>query len=277
MYAFHHGTMLDLIRQDKVHQKSMENACDTLDPLIIAAETGRRILEAGGETYRAEDVIVRLCKVWGFRDAEAFATPTGIMASILDKNNQSRAVVRRITRRVVDLHRISRLDTLVRIAEQEQLNVEELQKRLLEIDEERPYSIAITLLAAALCASCFTLLFQGSLSDAIGAFFVGLGIKSFAYLLNRWHFPDFITTIFGGAVAAFFTLITLRIGIIEHMDKTIIGSIMLLVPGLATVNAIRDTIAGDLVAGIARLSDAIITAAALAIGAGAVFSLLRWL
>lgn len=50
---------------------------------------------------------------------------------------------------------------------------------------------------------------------------------------------------------------------------------MLLVPGLATVNAIRDTIAGDLVAGIARLTDAVITAAALAIGAGAVFSLLR--
>ena len=34
------------------------------------------------------------------------------------------------------------------------------------------------------------------------------------------------------------------------MDKTIIGSIMLLVPGLAITNAIRDTISGDLLAGL---------------------------
>jgi len=41
----------------------MEKITEELDPLIIAAETGRRILEAGGETYRAEDVIVRLCSL----------------------------------------------------------------------------------------------------------------------------------------------------------------------------------------------------------------------
>ena len=267
--------MLDLIRQGRVHQKPMEKTLHDLDPLIIAAETGRRILEAGGETYRAEDAIVRLCKAWGYTDAEAFATPTGIMASIVDRDNRSRAVVRRITRRVVDLHRISRIDTLVRMAEQERLSVHAVESRLIEIDREKAYSTAITLLAAALSSSFFTLLFHGSLRDAIGAFVVGLGIKTFAFLLQQWHFPDFITTIIGGAIAALLSIITLRIGIIEHLDKTIIGSIMLLVPGLATVNAIRDTIAGDLVAGIARLADAFITAAALAIGAGTVFSLLR--
>lgn len=253
----------------------MEKIQEAHDPLIIAAETGRRILEAGGETYRAEDLIVRLCHVWGYTDAEAFATPTGLMASFVDRDQRSRAVVRRITRRVVDLHRISRIDTLVRIAEEQRLGSQDVQNRLLEIDNEKTYSTAIILLAAALSSAFFTLLFQGSWQDAIGAFIVGLGIKTFAYLLQRWNFPDFITTIIGGAIAALLSIMTYGLGITEHLDKTIIGSIMLLVPGLATVNAIRDTIAGDLVAGIARLTDAVITAAALAIGAGAVFSLLR--
>lgn len=273
LYAY--GTMLDLIRQGGVHQKSMENSEEPLDPLIVAAETGRRILEAGGETYRAEDVIVRLCRAWGYGDAEAFATPTGIMASLVDRDNMSRAVVRRITRRVVDLHRISRLDTLVRLTEERHLDCKEVRQRLLEIDEEKPYRTVFILFAAAMSAFFFTLLFHGSLFDALGAFFVGLGIKTFAYLLQRWHFPDFITTIIGGAIAALLSILTVELGITEHLDKTIIGSIMLLVPGLATVNAIRDTIAGDLVAGIARLTDAVITAAALAIGAGAIFSLIR--
>ncbi|MNF09932.1 hypothetical protein D3C80_2107260 [compost metagenome] len=53
---------------------------------------------------------------------------------------------------------------------------------------------------------------------------------------------------------------------------TIIGSIMLLVPGLAITNAIRDTMAGDLVAGLTRSAEAFLIALAIAIGTGVVLS-----
>ena len=56
------------------------------------------------------------------------------------------------------------------------------------------------------------------------------------------------------------------------MDKVIIGSIMLLVPGLAITNAIRDTIAGDLVSGIARAVEAFLTAIGVAVGTGVILS-----
>ena len=56
------------------------------------------------------------------------------------------------------------------------------------------------------------------------------------------------------------------------MDKVIIGSIMLLVPGLAITNAIRDTVAGDLVSGLARGAEAFLTAIAVAVGTGVVLS-----
>ena len=48
----------------------------------------------------------------------------------------------------------------------------------------------------------------------------------------------------------------------------IISSFMLLVPGLAITNAIRDTIAGDYVSGVARAADAFLCAVAIAVGAG---------
>jgi uncharacterized membrane protein YjjP (DUF1212 family) len=48
---------------------------------------------------------------------------------------------------------------------------------------------------------------------------------------------------------------------------------MLLVPGLAITNAIRDTMAGDLVAGTARTVEAIFIAAAIATGAGSMLKL----
>jgi uncharacterized membrane protein YjjP (DUF1212 family) len=43
---------------------------------------------------------------------------------------------------------------------------------------------------------------------------------------------------------------------------------MLLIPGITMVNAIRDTISGDLVAGISRTVEALIVALAIAIGTG---------
>jgi len=48
----------------------------------------------------------------------------------------------------------------------------------------------------------------------------------------------------------------------------VISSFMLLVPGLAITNAIRDTIAGDYVSGVARAVDAFLCAIAIAVGAG---------
>ena len=50
--------------------------------LQVAMFAGQMILENGGETYRVEETIWRICKIYGADEAESFATPTGIMASI---------------------------------------------------------------------------------------------------------------------------------------------------------------------------------------------------
>ena len=54
-----------------------------------------------------------------------------------------------------------------------------------------------------------------------------------------------------------------------NMDTVIISCIMPLVPGVAITNAIRDTLRGDYISGGARALEAFVTAAAVAIGAGA--------
>ena len=58
------------------------------------------------------------------------------------------------------------------------------------------------------------------------------------------------------------------------MNNVIISTIMLLVPGLAFTNAIRDTVSGDLLSGLSRIVEALLTAVALAVGSGLVFMLL---
>ena len=67
--------------------------------LHIATFAGRIILESGGETYRVEETICRICAAYGIRYAESFVTPTGIMVSVYDENNYTTTLVKRVTNR----------------------------------------------------------------------------------------------------------------------------------------------------------------------------------
>ena len=53
-----------------------------------------------------------------------------------------------------------------------------------------------------------------------------------------------------------------------HSDTIIIGALMALVPGMIFTNAMRDIIAGDMVTGISRTTEAILIGVFIALGSG---------
>jgi uncharacterized membrane protein YjjP (DUF1212 family) len=241
-------------------------------PLSLAANVGRSILEAGGETYRAEEAVVILCNAWGYKESECFATPTGLMSSAIDKDGRSVSAIRRIQRRSVDLNRIARIQEEITKEADLQAGLELFKTCFESLLIERSYPVYFQIIAAGICAAFFTLLFGGTFLDAIPAFIAGLIVKIFSIATLKKYFPDFIINMAGGALVAIIAVLFKEAYSGFNLDKIIIGSIMLLVPGLATVNAVRDTIAGDLVAGVARLADAFIAAAAISMGSGFVLS-----
>jgi len=62
-------------------------------------------------------------------------------------------------------------------------------------------------------------------------------------------------------------------GLAPSIDYIIIGAIMPLLPGVALVNAIRDILDGDMLAGSARIMEALLTAIAIAAGVGTAVSI----
>ena len=88
--------------------------------------------------------------------------------------------------------------------------------------------------------------------------------------MNRFKTNWFFANIAGSAVVAAIVLFSVRLGLCGHSDKIIIGTLMNLVPGVALTNSIRDIIGGDLLAGITKLTEALMTAVAIALGTGAV-------
>lgn len=57
-----------------------------------------------------------------------------------------------------------------------------------------------------------------------------------------------------------------KFGLCDNSDKVMIGTIMLLIPGIAFTNGLRDLIGGETISGSLRLLEAVIQASAIAIG-----------
>jgi uncharacterized membrane protein YjjP (DUF1212 family) len=241
---------------------------DTNKIAHTAVYAGRIILENGGETYRVEDTILRILAAYNLKEADSFVTPTGIMVSVTDQYGQIVTIVKRIRKRTVDLEKISRVNDLSRKIKIKGMTTDNVREELIAIDNLKRYDTKTTIIFSALAAASFTLLFGGNLKDFLASFLIGGIIKYMAIVLSNLSINDFFINILGGILAAIFAIISTSFNLSDNLDKVIIGSIMLLVPGLSITNAIRDTIAGDLVAGITRAIEAILVAAAIAVGTG---------
>lgn len=246
---------------------------NTNELIKVAAEAGKIILENGGETYRVEETIYRICCAYGEKSAESFVTPTGIVISITTSTN-SMSIVKRIKNRTLDLEKIQKVNNLSRKVSCQWMSLEEFKEELDKINSTPRYSSITSLFFASLAASFFTLLFGGNVKDAIASFFIGALIHKTSSILGKYNVNSFFVNIFGGFIAALTAALSIYLKIGSNMDKITIGSIMLLVPGLAITNAIRDTIAGDLVSGISRAIEAFLVAIGIAIGTGLVIKVL---
>lgn len=246
-----------------------------MDPnklLEVSAYAGRLLLESGAETYRVEETMVRIDHAYGVEDAQSFVTPTGIMTSIIvNHENYSRVV--RIQNRGVDLHRIDKVNDLSRNIAVKQMSLDELGECLKQLERESRYSFLVTLFFSALSAGGFAFFFGGGWPEGIAAFVVGMAIKSMSLAMERLQINSFFNIGISACVAEFMSLLSIQFNRSMDLSVIIISSIMLLVPGLAITNAVRDIVAGDYLSGVARGMEAFLIAVAIAIGTGMTLSL----
>lgn len=240
--------------------------------LQVAMLAGQMILENGGETYRVEETIWRICKIYGAEEAESFATPTGIMASICHQG-KIYSLTRRVSNRTVNLDKIDKVNDLSRSILSKKLSVNDLKRELIKISKEDIYPLPVIIIFSALGAGSFSVLFGGTFKDVFSAFLIGLIIKILTIKWSQIGINAFFINSICSAISALLAIILYKLGIASHVNETIIGAIMLLVPGLAITNAIRDTISGDLLSGVIRAAEAFLVAIAIAVGTGAVLSL----
>lgn len=236
-----------------------------------ATKAGMILLESGAETYRVEDTMKRICEAYGADVVDAYATPTLLIISF-SIHHELYHNVKRTQIKTVDLSKIDKVNDLSRSILATSMPLEEFYIRLEKIHEEKPYPKGIMIFAAALCTFGFAFFFRGTMRDALCAFVIGALLKICMIELDKIDFNSFFKYLMGGAITTILAILCTKWNLCDSMDTLIISVIMLLVPGLAITNAIRDTVSGDLVSGMARTTEAILIAVAIALGSGLVFA-----
>lgn len=235
-----------------------------------ATYAGKIMLENGAEIYRVEETMVRICSVWNIHNVDTFVTPTVIMVSTSTTYGQPISIVKRIKKRTVNLEKISQVNDISRNIKSRGLTLDVIESKLSQIESSKAYSDKLNIFLSGVAAAFFSLVFGGNFRDFFVSFFIGCGIRFISLTLSSLSANDFFINILCGSFTAIVALTSTYFNIGSHSDKIIIGSIMLLVPGLAITNAIRDTIAGDLLAGISRAVEAFLIAVGIALGTGVV-------
>ena len=106
---------------------------------------------------------------------------------------------------------------------------------------------------------------KNDLATAIVAAIAGLVISVF-----NFHKVKFSSNFFYVALVSFFGALVgvglHGLGFGDNLDMIMIGTIMLVIPGLAFGNAVRDLLFGDTVSGIIQLVQAVLLAVMVAFG-----------
>lgn len=233
--------------------------------LCSALDVGEHILKNGGEIHRVEDTIERICKSFGAVHVEVFTITSLIVASVRMPDGVYCQQMRRIYKITNNLYMVEAMNDISRKICSGELELKDLRKKIVDAKNKKPYPKPLIYFGTMIAAGGFAVFFGGNIIDGLCAAFVGLVVT----FLDR-HTPKFINrmimTVINSVIAGVLGILISRIGLGNNADKIMIGTIMLLIPGLSLGNAIRDLLGGDTISGALRLIESLLLALMIAFG-----------
>jgi len=249
--------------------KSIKNFSeDHTDAILCTAlDIGQLLLKSGAEIFRVEDTIERICKAYGAEHVEVFCLTSFLTAAVRMPDGQYSTQTRRVRESANHMHRIELVNALSREICESPMDLDDVQKRLKQIKTSDPYPKWIYILAAILGAGMYCLFFGGTWHD-----FVACAPISAIMMAFSLYKPDFVRTpaevFINSIVAGFLAHIFVIVGLGENIDKIMIGTIMILIPGLSFGTSLRDLICDDTLSGTIRLIQSLKLAIIIAVGYG---------
>lgn len=254
-----------MIGGEDLIEGSEQAAVETQKLVNFSCEVGRQLLQNGAEIYRVEESVERILRAYGYEQIEVFAIPACIIINVQEEEqNYTKSV--RIRGAGNNLGRLTDLNTLCREICRDTPDAEEDVRRLRELMAIPRHSQVLSYVAYCFAAFFFTLFWRGKWLDALATIPCALIVKATVSSMTKMRANIFFTNLVAGMLMTMVPLAMIYAGAPLNLDKIIIGGIMLLVPGIAITNAMRDVLAGDFLTALSRMAEVLIVAMGISIG-----------
>ena len=230
-----------------------------------AALAGTLMLENGAEIYRVEETIDYMLKTSGLKTSEAFVVSTGIMISLDDPSIDALTVIRRVNRGATNLNVVAQVNDISRKFYKKVISLEEAFSQLKHLDKTQ-YPWWLKDICTIFVVASFAGMYGGNGYDMLATAIVGIFLAAWLHAGKKIGLNSLIKDLTASVVISVMASVMVHIGVGMHFDRIIIGAIMVLVPGAAITNAIRDTLHGDYTSGNANILQAFAEAAMIALG-----------
>ena len=234
--------------------------------LSCVLDMGELLLTNGGEVFRVEDTLSRLCTAYGFQNINVFSITSSIVLTAECPNGKILTQTRRIVTRGTNLQCVAQVNALSRQLCAKPVPVAEFKQKLKDIRTEKTYSKPVIALGYALISFVFAVFFGGSWLDGLASAISGLVVFFAQQIIGRLRMNNLLENLLVSAFTALAVVLLVKLGIGHSPAKITIGNIMVLIPGIAFTTSLRDMINGDTISGLIGISEAAIKAIAIAIG-----------
>ena len=255
-----------------------------ITPVWSNAEISRQILPcildiasslmtSGADVNHVERLIKQLGHSYGANEMNVFIITGTIIVTMRMADGREYTQTRRLTSSDIDFYKLELLNKLCRSCKHKPLPPDEFQARFKEIDAEKKLT-SWNYAGAILYVTSYAVFFGGTIPETIVSAILGVILCFLVQKLSQktpnligFNFiASFSIGILVAAACKFTTFLT--------PDSITSGVIMIIVPGLALTNAIRDMLSGDTLAGLLRFCESVLWTAAMVFGFIVAFMLL---
>ena len=261
------ATPAEIYENEKFSDKLLRTAIDVAENLI----------KCGGTVHNAEDTVERICKAHGAIHVEVFSITSVIIASVRMKDGEYAMQTRRIYGFNNNFTKLDKLNSISRDLCDKKITLDEAQAKIREAKAENTYPPMIKVLVSMIISGSFALFFGGTLLDAAASAVLGAFITVLSSFVPK-TLNKLATNLLLSTITGFMAIFCSKLGFGDNYDKIIIGTIMLVIPGLSFGTSIRDLLGGDTLSGMLQLIQSILLAATIAFGYTiAIFFLDSWI
>ncbi|MFA5720315.1 MAG: threonine/serine exporter family protein, partial [Acholeplasmataceae bacterium] len=234
--------------------------------MTLALDIGEQMVKSGSEVSKVEDSIKKVLDALGCKNAAVLVITTSIIVTINVEAYGTVTETRRLQGVAYDMDRLSKINNLIKEICSMKIGIDEAKETYRKILNEKPYSFSYQVFFAMGIAFTFTLFFGGSIKDALVSMIIAIVIKLMGKKIEVFSENKFLYLLASSLVGGILAVGAVSLGIADSVSKISIGDIMILIPGVALTNSIRDMLSGDTITGQTRFLESSLIAVMIAFG-----------